>query len=147
MKNIKTSVFIATLALWLFGGIACAAELLQCPTELSVKQTIQGAIPEWQSFNSNQKHPYIGVSFSEGPPDQKVILAPDQENKIKGGTLAVWSFPASTAGYWVSCLYAETSAIVAHKLPTDIRSCVVEYDSRYAAPLVKKWYCSSQEKK
>lgn len=110
-------------------------------------QTVRNVIPGWQAFDSDQQHPYVGVSFSEGAPDQKTVLAPTTEKKIKGGTLAVWKFPVSATGYWVSCLYAETSATIATKLANDIRSCEVEYDGRFSLPVAKRWHCGSRAKK
>ena len=128
-------------------NIAFASNVQQCPLELQVTQTTQGTVPEWKIFNSNEKHPYVGISFSEGSPDKKAVLAPNKEKKIKGGTLSIWDFTASSEGYWMSCIYAETSATVAQKLPTNIQSCEVEYDGRSSPPIVKNWHCGQQIKK
>lgn len=131
----------------LIGSVAYASDFRQCPLELLVNQTVQSTQSDWKTFNSNEKHPYVGVSFSEGPPDKKATLAPGKEKKIKGGTLAIWDFPTTAEGYWVSCLYAETSATVAQKLPSDVQSCEVAYDVRSSPPIVKNWRCGSQTKK
>ena len=79
--------------------------------------------------------------------DQKAILAPLKEEKIKGGTIAYWNFPVVSVAYWMSCLYGETSVVASQMLPIDIRTCEVEYDSRFSSPVAKKWQCDSIRKK
>jgi len=125
-------------------NVARGSDFVQCPSEVRVTETIQGNTSDWKAFDSDEKHPYVGISFSEGAPDQKLTLAPTQEKQTKGGILAVWDFTASSDRYWVSCLYAETSATVAQKLPSDIQSCEVEYDTRSSPPLARTWRCRSQ---
>ena len=66
--------------------ISCAAyagEMNDCPSSLRVAQTVQGGKGNWQPFDSDENHPFVGVSFSDGPPNLKVILAPDREQKTK----------------------------------------------------------------
>lgn len=145
MKYEKCKIVVLVFSL-LTAGIAHASDFQQCPFELLVSQTVQGAQPDWSAFNSDKKHPYVGISFSEGSPDKRAILSPSKEKKIKRGILAIWEFPTSVEGYWISCLYAETSATVARKLPSEIQSCEAEYDIRSSPPLVKKWHCDSQTK-
>jgi hypothetical protein len=146
MKNSKLKCIIIAITS-LIGNLAYASDYQQCPLNLLVNQTVQNASSDWKIFNSYEKHPYVGVSFSEGEPDKKVILAPGKEKKVKGGTLAIWDFSPSDEGYWVSCLYAETSATVAQKLPPNVQSCEAEYDVRSSPPLLKKWSCSTQARK
>jgi len=98
----------------------------------------------WDEINTFDFHSYIGVSFSQGPSTEKVILAPDVERKIKGGRLAVWHFSNTARSYWVPCLYAETSASVAKKLPANTGTCEIEYDGRLFAPVVTTWLCRAK---
>lgn len=141
---IKSLISAAALSIT---SVVCAADFQQCPLKLAVKQTIQSTVSDWKAFDSNEKYPYVGISFSEGSPDKRTILAPDKEKNMKGGTLATWHFSASTEGYWVSCLYAETSATVARRLPANIQSCEVQYDAHSSPPVVKNWHCSSKMNK
>ncbi len=124
-----------------------AAEPDACPARLAVSQTTADANPGWKPFNSDEKHPWVGVSFSEGTPDQKVTLAPSSEKKIKGGTRASWTLTPSATGYWVSCLYAQTGAVIAKKLPADATFCEVEYDGQFNPAIAKKWHCGAKAKK
>lgn len=121
--------------------LAYASDSLHCPEQLLVRQKVEKTPSDWQIFNSDEMHPYVGVSFSEGPPDQKVILAPAQEKKVKSRIFSLWKFLPSTQGYWVSCLYADTSVIVSKKLPSEVQSCEVEYDADFSIPKATNWLC------
>jgi hypothetical protein len=123
-----------------------AADLPVCPPRLAVNQNSAASYSGWQNFASDEKHAFVGVSFSEGPPDQKVTLVPSKQKKNKGGSVATWGLTPSNEGYWVACLYAQTSMVVAQKLPADTTQCEVEYDGRFASPVAKNWRCSSAAK-
>jgi len=131
-------------------GFAClaapvvrASDLPECPKELTVRQSVDGEPAGWQALSTHDKHPYVGVSFTEGPPDRKVILAPSRSKRVHGASVSTWSLAKSNDGYWVSCLYGETSATVATKLPSDVAHCEVEYDKRFSRPVAKRWRCVS----
>ncbi|MBC7455278.1 MAG: hypothetical protein H7335_16595 [Massilia sp.] len=145
MKNTISNTLLITITS-LMTNVACASDFQQCPLELLVNQTAQSTMSDWKIFNSDEKHPYVGISFSEGSPDKKMILAPDKEKKVKGGVLATWHFPTSAEEYWASCLYAETSVTIARRLPSNIQSCAVEYDGRSSPPIIKNWHCTLQKK-
>ena len=117
MNRLATYTLIGVLGLMLIEANAYAADLQQCPKELLVNQVAQDVDTGWKEFNTHEKHPYIGVAFYEGSPDQKAMLAPLKEKKIKGGTIAYWNFPVVSVAYWMSCLYGETSVVVSQMLP------------------------------
>jgi hypothetical protein len=116
---------------------------MTCPQTLSVSQTIDAPVDDWSAFPSHDSHPWTGVSFSEGSPDQMVWLAPTEEHVIRGVKSATWRFLPSALGYWVACNYGSTSAYVARKLPTEWTSCEVEFDPKFATAVVRKWRCVS----
>lgn len=89
------SAFAPVLAIWMgiSSPMSLAADLPQCPPEIMVRQTISQAPAPWASFNSDERHPYAGVSFSEGPPDQKVTLAPGKQTRARNGSVLRWSLP------------------------------------------------------
>ena len=145
-NSMKLSAPLLAAFLSLAGHIAHAQDLMQCPPVLKTKQSIDGEQTGWQAFNSHEKHPYVSVSFSEGTPNKKIILAPSSEKKVRGKLLAVWTLPKSTEGYWVSCLYGETSVTVARKLPDDVSYCEVEYDRNFSQPVAKRWMCGAKAK-
>lgn len=140
------SAFALTLVMWICisSPMSLAADLPQCPPEIMVRQTISQSPAPWKTFNSDERHPYTGVSFSEGPPDRKVTLAPGKQTRGRNGSVLRWSLPPSKEGYWVSCEYAQTSATIASPLPTDIRSCEVGYDNRAVPPMVTHWACGAR---
>ena len=133
--------FLPLMMVSLFGQTARAADFYACPSELKVAANVSEPPSGWEVINTDDRHPYVGVSFSLGPPSDQAILAPDGVRTIKSGRIAVWHFSDTVQAYWVSCLYAETSATVAKKLPANTGSCEVEYDGRFSAPVAKTWRC------
>jgi len=117
-------------------------DFFACPTEISVEQKATESSENWTVFNSQSKHPFINISFSEGDPSQRVILAPSREKQKKGAHVNIWNFSPSSSGYWVSCIYSETSVILARKLPSNTKSCEIEYDKKFSSPVVKSFKCS-----
>lgn len=143
MKMISLKIALSALILAsLFEQKALASDFYACPSELKVAANVSDSPSGWEVINTDDRHPYVGVSFSLGPPSDQAILAPDGARISQSGRIAVWHFPGSTVqAYWVSCLYAETSATLAKKLPAHIGSCEVEYDGRFSAPVAKTWRC------
>lgn len=142
MKMISLKIaFLPLIWVTLFGQTARGADFYTCPPELKVVTHVAVPPSAWEAINTDDLHPYVGVSFSLGPPSDRAILAPDGARKIQGGRMAIWHFPDSVQAYWVSCLYAETSASLTKKLPASIGSCEVEYDGRFSAPVVRAWRC------
>lgn len=139
----KTTMAIwCGIALALFTQPLCqASDLLVCPSVLDVEQTITSTHSGWSLLGTNGRHRFIGVEFSEGPPDQKAILAPSTESYEQSKMISIWIFPPSNQGYWVSCMYSNTSAVVTQRLEDGISLCEVEYDGRFSAPVVKQWRC------
>ncbi len=141
MKNLP-ALLLGLLGISL--NAACVAANFICPPQLQVSQEIKDDTKEWKKFNVDEKYPYIGVSFSQGTPDKKVILAPTSEKKRAGNIVATWLLPPTTEGYWIACLYNGTSAIIAKQLEANVTSCEVEYDARFSSPVAKKWHCNTK---
>lgn len=119
-----------------------------CPAKLTVAQTVTAAATDgWSHIDTNEEHPFIGVSFSAGPPDRQHILAPAKEIKGKGTTTSVWEFPKSNVRYWVACQYSGTSATVARELGVNVSQCKALYDTRFAIPVVTQWKCMDRAEK
>lgn len=137
-------VFLATLMMLSSSQKVMAADVDSCPSELPVSQKILNAPGGWDEINTSDLHPYVGVSFSQGPPTDQVILAPDVVQEIRGGRRSVWHFSNTAQAYWISCLYAETSATVAKRLPKNIVTCEVEYDGKFSSPVAKTWRCRAR---
>ena len=132
------------------GMVAHAADLTlqdipQCPAELVVRQNVETSLTGWKAFNTHRTHPFLTVSFFDGPPEEKALLMPDSEKraekrgKVKTG---VWELSVVT-NKWVSCEYAGTSATVVMRLPDATTRCEVEYDTDFTQPVARHWACFS----
>jgi len=122
-------------------GCALASDVPPCPPQIKVDQNALDSPAGWSVFNSRSAHPFVNLRFSEGEPSQLMILAPSRQKKRKGVPVDVWDFTGSSTGYWISCIYSETSVVVARKLPTDVTSCEVEYDKAFSSPVAKRFTC------
>ena len=125
-------------------GAATVPASITCPASITVSQVIDTPIADWASIPSHDSHPWTGVSFSEGPPDQMVWLAPTEEHSSHGVKVATWRLLPSPQGYWVTCNYSGTSATVARQLPAEWSLCEVQFDPNFSANVVKKWHCAKQ---
>ncbi len=135
---------VITAVVMMMNVLAFAGDEIVCPPRLTVQHDITGNVPDdWQKHDDRSSHPFVNVMFSEGSPDLQIILAPIGKKKVKGKSIAEWEFPKSAVGYWVSCLYNNTSATIARKLPEDVAYCEVQYDKAYSSPHVERWRCLS----
>lgn len=137
-----TQLVSFTLFISFSGCVSAATEVFACPEKISVEQKAMESPENWTVFNSDSKYSFVNVSFSEGKPNERVILAPSREKGKKGRAVSIWDFGPSSSGYWISCIYNKTSVILARPLPRDTKSCEVEYDKDFSSPVVKSYRCS-----
>lgn len=121
--------------------LAISSDVL-CPEEISVTQRVDNLKEGWTAYDEQPQHRFLNVLFSEGDPGKQVILVPTQQKKRMKGQTSTWLFGPSVEGYWVSCEYTGTSVVVFKKLPENIRSCIVEYDANFSAPVARSVKCS-----
>ena len=101
-----------------------------CPREIEVEQRI-GGIPEgWQAAQTTATVALASVTFFDGPPSEKASLKYDSEEMQKRDRVAFWNLPPNARGYWISCGYQNTTAVISRRLPENIKSCAVTYDRR-----------------
>ena len=108
-----------------------------CPQKIEVEQRF-GVIPEgWEAAQSAATVVLASVAFFNGPPSEKASLKYDSEDVQKRDRVAVWNLPPNARGYWISCGYQNTTAVISRRLPADIKSCAVTYErkKRSGAPL------------
>lgn len=120
---------------------AARAEIILCPDQLAVQQSVTPTPAGWQSFDSQEAHPLAGVSLSEGNPTELATLVPTSDRKQGKVAVTTWNFIPSKDGYWLSCLYAGTSMAVTRKLPDGVKSCRVESDAQTTPPSPTKIEC------
>lgn len=134
----KTVIFVITLTLCFSWTALCIAEQIVCPEEIKVAQNAVEIPAGWKATNKPTRYPFTNVSFSEGQPEERIILAPDLEVKYK----ATWRFDEkSKDGYWISCEYGSTSVVMSKMLPAKIKECTVTYDRAFSQPVVKQVLC------
>jgi len=101
-----------------------------CPQKIEVEQRV-GVIPEgWEAAQPTATVALASVAFFDGPPSEKASLKFDSEDTQKRDRVAFWNLPPNARGYWISCSYQNTTAVISRRLPDNIRSCVVTYERR-----------------
>lgn len=112
----------------------------QCPERIETSQVLSGTYPGWQPGGGaatagtalKSAHFLAGVSFSDGPPQERMVLRPQQESASKNGKFSTtWSF-IKTRRVWLSCEYRSTTVTLAQPLDTNAKQCTVSYDRREA---------------
>jgi hypothetical protein len=142
MHRLRTKAGTIMAAIVVSVECAFASDVPPCPSQIKVEQTVLDAPAGWSVHNTRSLHPFVNVRFSDGDPSQLVTLAPSRQKKRKGTPVDVWDFAApSSEGYWISCVYAETSVVVVRQLPADVTSCEVEYDKAFTSPIAKHFTC------
>ncbi len=126
---------LASLAIVFLASIAAdsGAQLFvrnTCPQKIEVEQRV-GAIPEgWEASQPATTVSLASVAFFDGPPSERAALKFDSEVVQKRDRVASWNLPPNGHGYWISCGYQNTTAVISRRLPENIRSCAVTYERR-----------------
>jgi hypothetical protein len=131
MKNILVFSLLTLFA----EGAAAADTAPQCPKTFAVTEAPASVPADFTAYSDGNPptavsatpiaHPLATVRFSEGPPTEQAILAPDASTR----TTASWKFePAPGKNIWMSCAYVATDVIIATKLPATIKSCRLTFD-------------------
>lgn len=119
-----------------------------CPATIDVAQTLMKTPEGWSAgisggTQSNVKYMLMNIEFSEGNPANLASLKPDSGKKSRGIHTETWVFtPKFADGYWISCEYFQTSMAVIKKLPENIQSCTVTYDTSYSDIVAKTVKCT-----
>jgi len=115
-----------------------------CPAQLPVTQTVSQPIPGWTPLDQRGNYPFVRVAFFPGPPADASLIVPTTEYKGTAGLHDGWDLPHRAAGYWMTCAYANTTAVVARKLADDVDFCQADYDGRFLSLVVKHWSCGAK---
>jgi hypothetical protein len=142
-RNVLLVVIAAVVSMNIF---ACAGGNTNCPSRLTVQEDIKQSLNGWQKYSAHESHPLVNVFFSEGEPEKQVILPPTGKGKVKGAFVSEWKLPKSAKGYWVSCVYDDTSVTLARKMPDDVTYCEANYEKDSTRSVVKQWSCGNGAK-
>lgn len=119
------------------------AEEVHCPESISVKQTLAKQEPGWKEGTSDTPIRLAGVTFLDGPPEQKASLVNEEEGVMNGKQIATWRFGAKSQ-IWLSCRYSGSTIVLSRALPKSTSSCTVTYNPRQTIaglPLIEKIDC------
>jgi len=101
-----------------------------CPQKLEVEPRVS-VIPEgWEAAQTTATVALASVTFFDGPPSEKAALKYDSEDRQKRDLIAFWNLPPNARGYWISCGYENTTAVISRRLPENIKICSVTYERK-----------------
>ena len=116
-----------------------------CPQKIEVEQRVTSMPEGWEAAQATATVPLASVTFFDGPPSGKASLKYDSEDRQKRDWVAYWNLAPNPRGYWISCGYENTTAVVSRRLPENIRSCAVTYErkkrSKAGLPAIKQISC------
>lgn len=116
-----------------------------CPAALTTTQTATSVPAGFSASIQAAPAPFMGLTFFDGNPRDKVSLAPDEE-KPSGDTLvSMWKFPpGNPRGYYLQCGYFGTQIALQRALDPIITKCWVTYDTAQTIgglPFIKRIDC------
>jgi len=126
---------LASLAIALLASVPAesGAQLFArntCPQKIEVEQRV-GVVPEgWEAAQPTTTVSLASVAFFDGPPGERAALKYDSEDMQRRDRVAFWNLPPNVRGYWISCGYQNTTAVISRRLPENFRSCTVTYERR-----------------
>lgn len=124
---------------------ALAAEPAACPATVNVHEQLTAPVAGWSATNDDAPHQLAGLTFYDGPPQEKASLVYDDITRAAGKQIAKWTFaPQRQRAIWIACSYSGTSVVLAKAMPATVSSCVVTYDARQQVaglPVIEKIAC------
>jgi|SRR5579862_4444453 len=143
---VRAKQLIQIVCCFVFVGCFVArgfAEEIRCPETISVKQSLAKQESGWKESTSDMPNRLSGVTFLDGPPEQKASLVNEEESVANGKQLATWRF-GTQSQIWLSCRYSGTNVVLSRALPKGTSSCSVTYNPRQTIaglPLIEKVEC------
>lgn len=126
-------------------SFAQPAATSSCPQKIEVEQRATTVPEGWEGGRTTSTVTLASVMFYDGPPAEKAARKFDSEDREKRERIATWNLPPSARGYWISCGYAGTTAVISRRLPDSVKHCAVTYERRRPGsggpPVVKRIDC------
>ena len=119
------------------------AEEVHCPETISVKQSLAKPEQGWNESTSDMPNRLAGVTFLDGPPEQKASLVNEGERVVKGKQISTWRFD-SQSQIWLSCRYSGSNIVLSRALTRGTTVCSVTYNPRQTIaglPSIEKIEC------
>lgn len=145
MRELATSIATAFLLLAPPEPGAQPFTTSTCPQKIEIEQRIASIPQGWEGGHATATVALASVTFFDGPPAEKAARKFDGEERQRRDRVAFWNLPPGARGYWISCGYAGTTAVISRRLPDSVRSCAVTYERRKPGagghPAVKRIDC------
>jgi hypothetical protein len=105
-----------------------AAEIsLSCPPSIQVDSKTAAAPPAgWEAHQPGGQatRALTAAGFTDGHPKDNAVLRPASATRAA----TQYKFPADYPdGVWISCSYRDTTIFLTQKLPSGVKSCVIQY--------------------
>lgn len=130
MRALLAGLFILLFALGVSGSGAQLFAGNTCPQKIEVEQRVAAAPEGWEAAQSSATVELASVTFFDGPPSEKASLKFDSEDLQKRDRVAFWNLAPNARGYWISCGYQNTTAVISRRLPESVRICFVTYERK-----------------
>jgi hypothetical protein len=116
-----------------------------CPDSVDVNQQLTAPVSGWTTMIDDTPHRLAGITFYDGPPQQRASLIYDQKIRVAGKEIATWHFrPRADRQIWVGCSYASAAIALTKALPPSTKTCSVTYNpgqSIAGLPVIEKIVC------
>jgi len=127
----KTSLSAALAFAAAMASASCAvadSNALSCPASIKAGGAPAGWIVVGDPPATEKALTVAG--FSDGDPKDKAILAPSSEEQRNGATVDTYDVSALVKGLWLVCNYADTDALLAHKVENAPKTCAAPREAK-----------------
>lgn len=140
-----SKLFPIAQCIGLLGSLATYgfADEVHCPDTIAVKQNLSKPEPGWKEGMSDLPNLLAGVTFFDGPPEEKASLVNDSERRVQGKQIAIWRFGPQSQ-IWISCGYAGSNIVLSRALAKGTSGCSVTYNPKVTVaglPSIEKIEC------
>ena len=141
----RAAALLVLFSALFFSLPAIADDSATCPAKVNVHQQLAAQVTGWSSMLDDAPNQLAGITFYDGPPQEKASLVYDDITRAAGKQIAKWSFaPHAQRPIWIACSYSGTSVVLAKALPANVTGCTVTYDAHQqiaGLPIIMKIAC------
>jgi len=126
----------------------------KCPERITTVQSLAQPMPDWRQsserpfttknaeLNGYSEHNLDNVSFSDGGPEDRGELIPDNDDELTGKVwVARWDL-STLDSIWLVCHYRQTTVTLWKEMPHGVKKCFVGVDKTKGIEVQRIW-CNS----
>jgi hypothetical protein len=136
------------LGAFLVGPLTALSAEEECPASITVEQKVVESPALWTVSYDKVDYRLASITFYDAPPQDMASLVYDKQIQKKGEWTAIWNFqPHSERGYWLSCGYHHTNAVLSKQLSSQLTRCEITYlkgRSLSGLPVIKGIKCKDK---